>query len=52
MFLGSSFLVGFSGFLKLMCLYIEVPKTNVDTFESYYMHLHYLRVLLVLGLEL
>jgi len=23
----------FSGFLKLMCLYIEVPKTNVETFS-------------------
>jgi len=26
-----------------MCLYIEVPKDNVDTFEPYYMHLHSLR---------
>ena len=33
----------FLGFLELMYLYIEVPKTNVDTFELYYMHLHYLR---------
>jgi len=26
MFLGLDLLVGFSGFLKFMCLYIEVPK--------------------------
>jgi len=26
-----------------MALYIEVQKIDVDTFESYYMHLHYLR---------
>jgi len=43
MFLDSSLFVGFLGFLKLMGLYIEVPITNVDIFESYYMHLHYLR---------
>jgi len=43
MFLGLGLLVGFLGFLKLMCPYIEVLKTNVDIFESYYMHLHYLR---------
>ena len=33
MFLGLGFLVGFSGFLKLVCLYIEVSKTHVDTFS-------------------
>jgi len=43
MFLGSGLLIGFPSFLKLMWLYIEVPKTDIDTFESYYMHLHYLR---------
>jgi len=43
MFLSSGLLVWFSGFLKLRCLYIKVPKIDVDTFELYYMHLHYLR---------
>jgi len=33
MFLGLGLLIGFSGFLKIMCLYIEVSKTNVDTFS-------------------
>jgi len=36
-FLGSSFLiglmVGFISFLKLMCLYMEVQKIDVDTFS-------------------
>jgi len=31
--LGLGLLVGFSGFLKLMCLYIEVSKTNVENFN-------------------
>ena len=33
MFLGLAFLLGFIGFIKLMCLYIKVPKTNVHTFS-------------------
>ena len=33
MFLGSDLLVRFLVFLKLMCLYIEVPKTNIDNFS-------------------
>ena len=32
MFFGLGLLVGFPDFLKLMYLYIEVPKINVDTF--------------------
>jgi len=39
----SGFILGFLGFLKLMCLYIEVPKNDVNTFVSYYMHSYYLR---------
>ena len=35
MFLGLGFLVSFPSF--------HVPKINVDTFESYYIHLHSLR---------
>jgi len=42
-FLGFGFVLGFLGFLKLILLYIEVPKANVNTFESYYMHLYSLR---------
>jgi len=33
MFLGLGLLVRFSSFLKLICLYIEVSKTNVNTFS-------------------
>ena len=35
MFLCFSFLLGFIGFLRLMYLYIEVQKIDIDTFELY-----------------
>jgi len=30
---GLEFLLGFIGFFKLMCLYLEVPKAYVNTFS-------------------
>jgi len=33
MFLCLGLFVGFPGFLKHMCLYIEAPKTNIDIFS-------------------
>jgi len=53
MFLGSGLLVEFLGFLKFMCLYIEVPKTNVDTFSDILNFISLKRgIIFVLGLGL
>ena len=43
-FFGLGILLRFLCFLILKCLYREAPKAYVDIFESYYMHLHSLRV--------
>jgi len=50
MFSGLDLLVRFLGFLKLMCLYIEVPKTNVESYIKFDFIKE--RILFVLGLGL
>ena len=52
MFLGLGLLVGFLDFLKLVCLYLEVSKINVDTFSHILNLISKERILFVLGLGL